>query len=566
MFKLLSRFIALTILTILTSGCVAPGLELYQKALADQRAAYQQALAQHGSHRQPTFKGWGVPQVMPAAGMSPEQQEQERQKAEMQRLAELQRQSKEGAKEIPIGLAQKLLVGTLKGSACNEKNSVEINLTGPERRDRHVLIAGGTLRTFGQAKQPNTPVIQTTLEGRFNINTGIFYLRSMPTPPTREQIMEEQRRRQQAAAEFEPKQREWQEEYIRMLQALPRMTPEERVRARQENQIKERALKEESYRIAKIYMQPLAPTPPPIALKMDIGRDADGRGWVGVIETGFNDCHQIVLASEEGSTTSELPPITGEVAFNEARPRGFAWPGKIPQMYWLDIAANQGNTDAHLALGQIYEEQGQQTPQDYQRALQYYRAAANKGNAPAQAALSRMYAKGWGTQRDTKESQRWVKLAESQYLQASKVCAAPKMIKEIDRLMKETRNDPAVQTLTAVSLLVGQMSVDLGTFKIMAVTPEKFSSIDRPFQCTATASRSGARAENLSADSKHANTVERVDKAVRDKIANVTTEVAKGDFKQTFQIDALGNQRYKLTLIPGILELSREYSTVVDLH
>ncbi|SEO18043.1 hypothetical protein SAMN05216404_11322 [Nitrosospira multiformis] len=568
MFKFLSKFITLIILAILTSGCVAPGLELYQKALANQQAAYQQALdQQYGSHRHPIFNGLDVPQVTPTVGMTLEQQEQERQKAEMQRLAELQRQSKEGANEITIALAQKLLVGTLKGSTCDEKIGVEINLTGPHSRDRHILRANGTLRTFRQPEQSDSPAIETALGGSFDINTGVLNLRSVPKPPTREQIMEEQRRRQQAAAEIETKQREWEGEYIRMLQALPRMTPEERVRVRQENQIKENALKEEYYRVGKMNMQPLAPTPPPISLSMDIARDAHGRGWAGVIEgDGFNDCSEIVLATGGDSRTRELPPITGEVAYGRARPRGYAWPSIKMQIYWLNIAATQGYADANFALGQLYENQGQQLPQGYQRALQYYQAAANKGNAPAQAALSRMYANGWGIQRDTKESQRWAKLAESQYLQASKVCTAPKMIKEIDRLMKETRDDPAVKTLTAASILVGQMAVDLGTFRIMAITPEKFSSIDRPFQCTATASRSGARAKNLSTDSEHAKTGERLDKAVRDKIADVTTEMGKSDFKQPFKVDPLGNQLYKLTWIPQMLELSREYSVVVDLH
>ena len=146
----------------------------------------------------------------------------------MQGVAELQRQSKEGAKEIPIGLAQKLLVGTLKGSACNEENSVEINLTGPQRRERHILIVGGTLRTFRQAEQPHASVIETALEGRFNINSGIFHLRSMPAPPTKEKMMEEHQRRRQAMTDFESRNRDLMMEYTKLLQDSRRMTPEER--------------------------------------------------------------------------------------------------------------------------------------------------------------------------------------------------------------------------------------------------------------------------------------------------------------------------------------------------
>jgi hypothetical protein len=574
-FGFLKQRIALSILVFSITGCVAPGLGLYQKALADRQAAYQQALNQRGANQRSIFSNTRGMQVTQTASLSPEQQEQERQKAEMQRLAELQRQSKEGAKEIPIGLAEKLLVGTLKGSACNKKNSVEINLAGPQSRERHLLKVGGTLRTLVQAEQPNTPVIEAALEGRFNINTGIFYLWTAPSPPAREKVIEEQQRRQQAMEEFKVRDRERQMQYMKLLQESRGMTSEERTRASQEYHTKEKLLQDEYYMLLKRNNQPLAqPIPPAISLKMDISRDADGKGWVGVIERGFNDCHQIVLASEEGSTTSELPPITGEVAFNTARPRGLAWPGIISQMYWLDIAAKQGNTDAQFALGQIYEAQGQQTPQDYQYAFQYYRAAADKGNAPAQSALSRMYAKGWGAPRDPKESQRWGKLAESQYNRASKVCVAPKMVKEIDQLMKEQREDPALKRGQAFALIFAQTAVSLGTHQITDITLEKFSSIDFPFRCTVTAKRIGMSMTNFTPSFEYAGTDEygnrqyrdqRLDKLAKEKFTDMANELAKQDFTQSFDVEPQGNQLYKLILVRGMHD-SREYSKVVDLR
>lgn len=574
MFKILKRFIVVSIPAFLATGCVAPGLGLYQQTLANRQAAYQQALKQRDAH-QSIFSGGGARQMTPPASLSPEQQEQERQKAEMQRLAELQRQSKEGAKEIPIGLAQKLLVGTLKGSACNKKNSIEINLTGPQSRERHLLKVGGSLRAFAQAEQPNAPAIEAGLEGRFNINTGIFYLWTAPSPPAREKIIEEQQRRKQAMADFESRNRKLMMEYTKLLQESRRMTPEERARASQEFHAKEKLLQDEHYILLKRNNQPLAqPTPPAISLKMDIGRDADGRGWVGVIERGFNDCHDIVLVSEEGSTTSELPPITGQVAFDTARPRGFAWPGEISQMYWLDIAANQGNTDAHFALGQIYEELGKRAPQDYRRAFQHYRAAADKGNAPAQSALSRVYVNGWGTSRDVKESQHWKKLAESQYGRASKVCVAPKMVKEINQLMKEQREDPALKTAQVLTLVLVQTVVNPGTYQITEITLEKLSSIDLPFQCSVTAKRIGMSMTNFTPSFEYAGTDEygnrqyrdqRLDKLAKEKFTDMANELAKQDFTQSFNIEPQGNQLYKVTLVRGMLD-SREYSKVVDLR
>jgi TPR repeat protein len=67
-------------------------------------------------------------------------------------------------------------------------------------------------------------------------------------------------------------------------------------------------------------------------------------------------------------------------------------------------------------------------------------------------ALLRMYAKGLGIPSNAKESQRWAKLAENQNLRASKVCVAPKMVKEIDQLMTEQRQDPAIHTLQVAAL------------------------------------------------------------------------------------------------------------------
>jgi hypothetical protein len=339
---------------------------------------------------------------------------------------------------------------------------------------------------------------------------------------------------------------------------------------------KEKLLQDEHYVLLKRNNLPLAqPSPPPISLGMDIGRDPDGRGWAGMIEVaGFNNCNKIALANTEGSTTSELPPITGEVAFNRARPRGFAWPGLNMQMYWLNVAANQGNTNAHFALGQIYEEQGKQAPQDYRRAFQHYRIAADRGNAPAQTALSRLYANGWGTLRDVKESQRWEKLAESQYGRASMVCGAPKMVKEIDQLMKEQREDPALKTTQALALVFAQTAVNLGTYQITDITLERLSSIDLPFRCTVTAKRIGMSMTNFTPRFEYAGTDDsgnrvyrdqRLDKLAKEKITDMANEVARQDFTQSFNVEPQGNQLYKLILVPGMLD-SREYWKMVDLR
>lgn len=406
MFRFLKQWIGLSPLMFLITGCVAPGLGLYQKTLADRQAAYQQALTQRGTYQQSIFSGSRTGQEAPAARLSPEQQEQERQKAEMQRFAEGQKQSKEGAKEVPIGLAQKLLVGTLKGGACNEKISIKINLSGPKTREHHFLKVGGSLQTFDQTGQSDVPMIDTALEGGFDLNTGILGMKAIPKPPpplTESQISEEVRRRQAMFADFKVRNREFMKAYFKLQKEFSRMTPEERTKASQEHYTQERLLQDEHYSLIKMNMQPIvaqpiSPPTPPISLELDIARDVDGRGWAGVVEgDGFNDCHEIVLVSEEGLTTSELPFITGEIAFQRARLRNFARPSMVLQKYWLNIAAKQGKVDSISALGQINEGQGRPAPPDYQRATQIYRSVAKKENAPAPSGPSRMHAKGLKT-------------------------------------------------------------------------------------------------------------------------------------------------------------------------
>lgn len=546
MFKIICRFILLAIPTVLVMGCTTSHLGIYDR----NRSAYAGSIF----------------------GPSLEQQERERQKTEMQRLVVMQRQSKQGASEIPIELAQKLLTGNLKGGACNKKISVVINLAGPNSRKGDVLKVNGAARVFRQPEQSNSETVEMTLAGDFNINSGILYLQSIPTPPTREQNMEVKQRRQQAVRELETKKREFENSYGK-LAALPRMTPEERGRALEESKTKKATYVAEYYRVNK--MQALAqPTPPSISFTIDIGRDTDGRGWAGVIDgDGFKDCPQIALASEEGYKTSELPPITGEIAFARARPRGFAWPSRTIQIYWLNIAADQENTNAQFALGQIHEKQGKETPQDYQRALLYYRAAGDKGNAPAQSALSRMYTNGLATPPDPKESQRWAKLAEKQYDRASKVCVAQKTVKEVDQLMKDENNDPILRTTQVVALMFAQTAINFGTHQITDVTLESLSSINLPFRCTVTAKRIGARMLNFTPSFEYAGTDEygnrlyrdqRVDQWMKENITNIANEGLKKDYKQSFDIEPLGGQRYKLTLVKTIAEM-REYSKIINL-
>jgi len=75
--------------------------------------------------------------------------------------------------------------------------------------------------------------------------------------------------------------------------------------------------------------------------------------------------------------------------------------------------AEQGNTDAQVKLGYMYE-LGRGVPQDYNEAVKWYRQAASQGHAKAQALLGNMYAKGEGVPQNYPEAMKWWRKAAEQ--------------------------------------------------------------------------------------------------------------------------------------------------------
>ena len=83
----------------------------------------------------------------------------------------------------------------------------------------------------------------------------------------------------------------------------------------------------------------------------------------------------------------------------------------VPQDYaqaaeWYRRAAEQGSATAQIPLGHMYRH-GRGVPQDYAKAVEWYRKAAEQGNAIAQAILARMYEHGQGVPLDYAEAFEW---------------------------------------------------------------------------------------------------------------------------------------------------------------
>ena len=82
-------------------------------------------------------------------------------------------------------------------------------------------------------------------------------------------------------------------------------------------------------------------------------------------------------------------------------------------MRWYRTAADQGNADAQLALGNLYG-QGQGVPQDNATALLWFRKAADQGNLEAENDVGFFYLTGMGAAQNYVEAMRWLRKAADQ--------------------------------------------------------------------------------------------------------------------------------------------------------
>ena len=74
-------------------------------------------------------------------------------------------------------------------------------------------------------------------------------------------------------------------------------------------------------------------------------------------------------------------------------------------------AADQGDARAQTALGWMYADGQEGTPQDFAQAGHWFGKAAEQGNAYAQANLSWLYANGQGVAQDDTKALMWSTLA-----------------------------------------------------------------------------------------------------------------------------------------------------------
>ena len=82
-------------------------------------------------------------------------------------------------------------------------------------------------------------------------------------------------------------------------------------------------------------------------------------------------------------------------------------------MRWYRIAADQGNADAQVHIGELCAI-GAGVTQDYAEAMGWFRLAADQGNAQGQKNVGLFFLNGWGVKQDYVEAKRWLRIAAKQ--------------------------------------------------------------------------------------------------------------------------------------------------------
>ncbi|KAF9540329.1 hypothetical protein EC957_004408, partial [Mortierella hygrophila] len=76
-------------------------------------------------------------------------------------------------------------------------------------------------------------------------------------------------------------------------------------------------------------------------------------------------------------------------------------------------AADQGDADAQFNIGVMYRK-GKGVPQDFAKAMEWFRMAANKGDAGAQCKIRIMNIKGQGVTKSYSEARKYFQKAADQ--------------------------------------------------------------------------------------------------------------------------------------------------------
>ncbi|MBX3331186.1 MAG: sel1 repeat family protein [Nitrospira sp.] len=383
-------------------------------------------------------------------------------KKEKEQKAKLQADIQAG-KPVPVKFA---LQGSYNGSVCNGKINVEIQITEQAKNEETPLKIDkvyGWFRSFDQQGKR----LEIFLRGEYS-QIGAFLSLYSAKPITLKEIAEI--------------------EYGRGL-LFGKENGQRAFEALKNN--KEYVTQfEKTYGVPAIPKDDLSPVPT-VTLNIDIARDSKGQGWVGSFESdAYKECNEIEMISKSGTTTAELPPVTGQLAWGRAFHRTHNYDmrtyysARTPtaRIYWLRISEREGNLDAPYHIATLYEDLGKTDAQNYQHAFQYYSAQAEGLNdVRIQEKLARLYENGLGTQKNLEKAQQLYRLAGETRKKALHVCTSSPIKNFADAVMKRSQ-----QSAKGAELLLGMTTdirVNATNLRLIAIEPEDVVSMDKPFAC-----------------------------------------------------------------------------------
>lgn len=480
---------------------------------------------------------------------------EEKEKADRDPLyaQQLKQQKEEIAGDISSGKRSldaepilKQLKGEYKGSVCNGKTPVEIEITEAVKLDEETRALGYGYKTqpglviylYGNLRMtdPQGKKIATNLRGTLNLFGGLLSLHSMTQPTMKDYIADVMVTSTQE-------------------KGLSVMPPGYLILERAKADVSKLSIYEQKYG-TQAQSGGGKPPSPMIPIEINLARDSQGKGWQGSFEAeGFSGCEELSMVSVNGNSTSIFPPVTRKLAVRY----GSGTQSLMNQIYWLKVIEKIDNDDeVALAIASTYEEMGAKSPQYYQKAVQYYRQNADKiGDVRAQTALARLYREGNGVPKDPVQAAKWQKLADHTNKTSAEICASPTTVKAMYSIMAYIEQKVRAMAF-GVSIATG-VNANPGKVKLEKISPDKVITLDKPFTCQVIGKYIDPK---FDADSvpeyvyagKDINGVDyyhdnRGDKAVKQMIAGAMEKLAKVfPYHDSFKIVPMGNQKYKINV------------------
>jgi len=457
---------------------------------------------------------------------------------------------------IPPAFARAILEDELHGTACGAQTHIEIKLTSPAHTGENALLMDNTFMATGVFKaqditDSSAHLIETGLEGKFDLMTGFLRLQSTPKPIqlSNEEEQEAERIRWEATSELRAVKRQLKPTMKNILSGRGQAETDAIAAREKELQAREDLRLKTLQEVAARKMQ--AAKAALIQFSIDIARDPEGKGWSGSLDgPNFHEC-DLMLASTNGLTTVKLPAPTSRHALTS---QSLNYSKTPVAQAWIRIAAKEANEEDFLFLGRFFEDRGLLSPDNYERAFQYYLSVANKGNIFGQAALAHMYEEGKGTPKKPGEAERLRSLVNEVKKTALAVCEAPQTVEATDRLMEKARERGRVGEL-ASSMFSG-VRQDLQKSRVVNRSATGIVSRDAPFTCKIESERinpkvdAGLVPDYYDGYDRHDNYIYR-DNSLEKFALSIMAGVAENMAKNTLvvhliQVTPLGQSRYEL--------------------